>query len=113
MKCSGITHCDTHELRGADAHDIAVSFSICVASGHRFERSVTVNKYRNSCDARRGLLYRLGCVKICAVVVVNHRVQSWYADVFFSVNTHRRGALTHRCYLPYSTIQTSTLSAGW
>ena len=34
----------THELRRADAHDVAVSSSIIVASGHRVERSVTVNK---------------------------------------------------------------------
>ena len=42
--CSGIPNRDTHETRKADAHDVVVSFSICVASGHRVERSVTVNK---------------------------------------------------------------------
>ena len=42
--CFGIPNRDTHEPRRADAHDVAISSSIGVASGHRIERSVTVNK---------------------------------------------------------------------
>ena len=42
--CSGIPNREIHELRRVDAHDVAVLLSICVASGRRIERSVTVYK---------------------------------------------------------------------
>ena len=44
MVCSGIPNRGTHELRRENAHDVSVSYSIGVASGHHVERSGTVNK---------------------------------------------------------------------